>query len=113
MGMYDTIHCTYDLGPGFWRKSLQTKDLNCGMSEYWLSPIGELYEIDYSDTQDFVDGSNTLLWRPNGIHGKVRPHLITTTIEVYPAKWDCKYAPFPSCQIVLYDGKLVKVVRRL
>ena len=54
MGMYDTIRSSYDLGPGF-QKELQTKDLECLMVDYWISPSGRLYEIDYSGTSDFVD----------------------------------------------------------
>ena len=49
MGMFDTIRSSYDLGPGFWNKELQTKDLTCTLSVYWISPNGELFEIDYSE----------------------------------------------------------------
>ena len=115
--MFDTVRSSYDLGPGFHR-DLQTKDLECCMCEYWIDPTGKLFEIDYSGTHDFLDVVKDKRWPvyktvPNGNHGKVRPVYIFKVIEVYPAKWDCKYAPFPSCQVVLYDGKLVKVVRRL
>ena len=50
MGLFDTIKSSYDLGPGFQRE-LQTKDLYNCCAHYWISPIGQLYEIDYSGTQ--------------------------------------------------------------
>jgi len=112
MGMFDTIKCNYDLGPGFWNRTLQTKDLDCLMVDYWLDPAGKLFEIDYSGTQDFVDVPddemnmpwNTFKWVPNGNHGKVKPIYITKIILVYPSVWDCKYAPYPSCRVRFENG---------
>lgn len=112
MGMFDTIRCNYDLGTSFWNRTLQTKDLECLMIEYWLDPAGRLFEIDYSGTQDFVDLSddemdapwNKFKWVPNGSHGIITPVYITKSIRVYPAVWDCKYAPYPSCMVHLKDG---------
>ena len=43
MGMFDTIRCGYDLGAGFYNRDLQTKDLECFMGEYWLTPSGQLF----------------------------------------------------------------------
>ena len=103
MGMFDTIRSSYDLGPGFWNKDLQTKDLVCMLSEYWISPNGELFEIDYSGTVDWGPDLKTV---SNGNHGKVRPTIITREIEVYPANWDVKYAAFPTLKITFIDGVL-------
>ena len=110
--MYDTIYCSYDLGPGFHNRELQTKDLDCLLSEYWLDPAGKLWEIDYSNTADFREVSDwaTSPWVPNGNHGKVRPVNIYCTIEVYPTRWDVKYAPYPSLQLSFRDGILERVV---
>ena len=120
MGMFDTIRSSIDLGPSFWYRDLQTKDLECLMNEYWISPSGQLYEIDYSHTADFVefgeddpryDPKRNFLnfgWIPNGQHGRVRPVYITRTIEVYPCKWECHYAPFPRINITFIDGVLRK-----
>ena len=55
MGMFDTVRSSYDLGPGFWMRDLQTKDLECLMCEYWIDPLGQLFEIDYTGTQDFLE----------------------------------------------------------
>ena len=120
MGMFDTIRCSYDLGPGFWNRQLQTKDIECLMIEFWLDPAGRLFEIDYSGTQDFVDileEEMTAPWNtfepvPNGNHGKVRPYYLTKTIKVYPSVWDCKYAAYPTCQLLFKDGIMTEVLNR-
>jgi len=117
MGMYDTIYCSKDLGAGFWNRELQTKDLDCLMAEYWISPSGQLFEIDYSGTQDFVenpDNDNAFwragLWKPNGNHGHIRATRVTKVIEVYPTHFDCKYAPYPRLHLYLKDGILQEVI---
>ena len=110
MGMFDTIRCSFDLGPGFWNRDLQTKCLENFMTDYWLDPKGRLFEIDYSGTSDYImDDTEAYGYRltPNGNRGKVRPTAITKYIEVYPAKWDCKYAPFPRQTIHLVNGQLI------
>jgi len=106
MGMFDTIHCNYDLGPSFHNRDLQTKDLECFMSEYWLDPSGQLWQIDYSGTQDFIDRDPFPMWEPNGNHGKVKPFYITKDIEVYPAEWNAHYAAYPRQTITFVEGKL-------
>ena len=116
MGMYDTVRSSYDLGPGWLNKDLQTKDLECFMNEYWISPAGQLFEIDYSGTQDFVitenDTSIQSLFKtkPNGNRGVVRPVFAFKVVELYPAKWDAHYAKWPSCHVHFWDG-MIKEVR--
>jgi len=110
MGMFDTIRCSFDLGPGFWNRELQTKSLENFMTEYWLDPKGRLFEIDYSGTTDYIMDDNELFGyrlTPNGNHGKIKPTAITKYIEVYPATWDCKYSPFPRQIIHLINGQLI------
>jgi hypothetical protein len=121
MGMFDTIKSSYDLGPGY-TKELQTKDLSCSMSHYWIDPLGRLYEIDYGGTSDFVtiDPSDVeysqihkwlnFKWVPNGQRGKVRPVYHYGVVEVYPSNWDCKYSPYPSCKIFFRYGVIEEVV---
>ena len=104
MGMFDTIMCSYDLGPGFWNRPLQTKDLLNMMDEYWLDPKGRLWQYDYSGTYDY-DGK----FRPvkNGRRGAIRPHLLTHSITVYPAKWDSKYCAFPEVIVSFCSGVII------
>jgi hypothetical protein len=109
MGMFDRIHCTYDLGPGFYNKTLQTKDIECMMAVFWLDPGGHLYEIDYSGTSDFVEDPDQFLGfghKKNGNHGKIRPFYFTGDVEVYPENWDCKYAAYPRQKITFLWGEL-------
>ena len=114
MGMFDTIHCNYDLGPGFYNRDLQTKGLECLMVEFWLDPVGQLWEIDYTGTQDYIDvpeEERTAPWNifdivPNGNHGRIKPYPITTTIEVYPACWTAHYAAYPRQNITFIEGRL-------
>lgn len=116
MGMFDTIRCSYDLGPGYLNRVLQTKDLDCCMSEYWIDPAGRLFEIDYSYTHDFVDVPeekmtapwNTFEWVPNGRHGKIRPVYLFKVIEVYPREWNAHYSKWPRCHVLFRDGVIVE-----
>jgi len=104
---YDTIRCCYDLGPGFWNHLLHTKELSQTCGCYWITPAGELYEIDYTGTQDFTDDDQKP-YRANGNRGRVRPVNITTTIRLQPAKWDAYYAKCPICHVTLYNGKIAQ-----
>ena len=103
--LYDTILCHCDIGSGFWRRSLQTQDLDGWCGTFFLDPAGRLFEVDYSDTQDF-SREDPKGYVPNGLHGKVRPYYATKSIEVYPTKWDAHYAPFPRMMLTFVDGKL-------
>ena len=122
MGMFDTIHCSYDLGPGFYNRDLQTKDLECLMADFWLCPRGYLYELDYAGTSDFVElfpgdvGYHetatwaNFRWISNGNRGRIKPYRITDYVEVYPACWTANYAAFPRKRIHFIDGKLNGIV---
>lgn len=117
MGMFDTIRCSYDLGPGFYNKELQTKDLICCMVEYWITPSGQLYELDYTGTQDWIDvpeEERTRVWNtfkliPNGSHGKIKPVYLFDTIEVYPSEWNAHYAAFPRLKVHFDNGIIQSV----
>jgi hypothetical protein len=122
MGMMDFVRSSYNLGEQFTETRLQTKDIEEGyggtMSQYWISPNGYLYLIDYSHTADFVElkegdeGYNDVMpllnfqWIPNGTHGKVRVHPITKYIEIYPEKWDGEYKDWPRLKLHFRYGVL-------
>ena len=89
MGMFDYLRSSYYFGEDF-KGQCQTKDIEDGiggtMSQYWISPDGQLYLVDYSHTADFVELQEgdepekkffNFRWIPNGTHGKVRPWNIT------------------------------------
>ena len=108
MGMFDTIRSSYDLGPGYLNRDLQTKSLDCMMKDYWIDPYGRLFDIDYSHTQSFCKDKPG--FKPNGNHGKIRPFYFNGDIEVYPAKWDAHYASYPRCNI-LFIGGIIKQIK--
>ena len=125
MGMMDFVRSSYDLGEQFTNTRLQTKDieeycLGGTMSQYWISPDGVLYYVDYSHTADFVElkkddegyseklgGLLNFQWIPNGRHGKVRPWMITKYVSVYPEQWDGEYQKWPTLKLHFKYGKLI------
>ena len=90
MFYHDTVHCSYDLGTGFWNRLLHTKELSQTRSCYWISPAGELYGIDYA-----------------GERGRVKPVSICSTIKLQPSKWDAHYAKCPTCIVTFMCGKII------
>jgi hypothetical protein len=107
MGMYDNVRNSYKpLGKDFLGQN-QTKDIGSTMSQYWISPGGNLYLIDYSDTADLVeveDGFLNFHWVPNGTHGKVTPCSITSYVVIYPEGWRGDWFSMPRCRIHFRDG---------
>ena len=122
MGMMDYLRSSYDLGEQFTNTRLQTKDIEDGiggtMSQYWISPDGVLYYIDYTHTADFTiineddeDYNKTHKWRnfkwvPNGNHGKISPCMITKYVEVYPEQWEGAWEDWPRLKLHFRYGKL-------
>jgi hypothetical protein len=122
MGMMDFVRSSYNLGEQFTETRCQTKDIEYGiggtMSDYWISPDGCLYLIDYSHTADFVElkegdeGYNDKMpllnfrWIPNGSHGKVTPYLLTKYIEIYPEKWSGECEDWPRLKLHFRYGVL-------
>ena len=124
MGMFDYFRSSYYLDESFVDVICHTKDIEDGiggtMTQYWLSPDGQLYRIDYSETADFVElkegdegyqeGKLALLnfqWIPNGTHGRVTPmYGLTKYITVYPESWDGEWEHWPECRIHFKGGVL-------
>jgi hypothetical protein len=109
--MYDNIRNNYDIGPGFNNRILQTKNICTTpmMRNFWIDPAGQLWEINCDGTHDFCEGANNTSgfgWIRNGNHGRCSPVYLSSSITVYPEKWDCKYAPFPECKLLFRDGIL-------
>lgn len=118
MGLYDEIRSSYNLGEHFTNVEMQTKDLACVMTKYWIAPDGSLYELTYRETHDFVEiGEDderydpkvlflNYEWVPTGKHGKVEPCYVSDYVEVYPAQWKGSYEDWPRCRIHFKLGKL-------
>jgi len=119
MGMFDYVRSSYDLGEHFTNTRCQTKDIDNTMTDYWLSPSGQLYIIDYSHTADFVElkegdeGYNAEVplfnfqWIPNGNHGKVSPLYLTRYVSIYPEGWGGEWKEWPTLKLHFRYGKLV------
>ena len=121
MGMFDYVRSSYPLGEYF-SGNCHTKDIEDGiggtMSQYWISPDGQLYLVDYSHTADFVELKEgdegysdkmaflNFRWVPNGTHGKVRPWNITKYVLIYPENWEGNWEDWPECRIHFVDGKI-------
>ena len=118
MGLYDEIRSSYNLGEHFTNVEMQTKDLACAMTKYWIAPDGCLYELTYRDTHDFVtieesderyESEKLFLnfeWIPTGKHGKVEPCYVSDYVEIYPSQWKGDYDAWPRCRIHFKLGKL-------
>lgn len=124
MGMFDYVRSSYNLGDQFTNTELHTKDIEEGiggtMSQYWISPDGILYYIDYSHTADFVElkegeegysdrlgGLFNFQWIPNGNHGKVTPWMLTKYVEIYPSTWEGRWEDWPRLKVHFKYGKLM------
>ena len=55
MGLFDRVRCSYPINEHFNNNMLQTKGLSNSLAEYWISPAGELFEIDDYKAADFVE----------------------------------------------------------
>lgn len=127
MGMFDYFRSSYDLGPGFTDTICQTKDFERAiggtMSNYWLSPGGHLYVMNYRDTHTFeiieegdIEYKESLKflnyrWVPTGNHGKVQPFRLTAYVEVYPEQFSGKWEDWPKMKLHFNSGKLVEYRR--
>lgn len=111
--MFDYVKSSYNLGEDF-SCPCQTKDIeNClggTMTQYWISPSGQLFMIDYSHTADFVEDPNPKFsfikfrWVPNGTHGRVSPVYLTKYVTIYPEKWDGNWKERPEVMIHFKNG---------
>lgn len=118
MGMFDTVRSSYPLLGGELDLELQTKDLECLMLHYWLSPAGELFQVDACSAFNGVvvpEGERehpwqTVRWEPSGEHGVVRPVRSTVLMHVVSARWDGPWQERPEACVYLRDGVVVERV---
>ena len=114
MGMFDTVRSSYKILGCPFDHEMQTKDLMCSMAHYWISPVGDLYEISMRDTADYVMKPesdrrgpwDTIGWSLNGNRGRV---LITPWwggVLVYPTQWDGPWQDRPCANLWFKDGRI-------
>ena len=119
MGMFDTVRSSYPLLGEELDLELQTKDLDCLMHHYWLSPAGELFQIDSCCAFNGVVVPEaerewpwqTVRWEPNGEHGVVRPVRKTVLMHVVSARYRGPWEEMPEAIVYLRDGQVVERVK--
>lgn len=94
MGLYSIIHSSFNrLGVEFLGE-FQTKDLESLMEEYWLSPSGELFFLNYSGCfeafvnefpKNFLDH---IRYEPTGSHAKLEPCAYNGVLTMYTGRND-------------------------
>ena len=115
MGMYDNIISSYPLGDRYTGVQCQTKDIDPEwygtMSQYWISPNGELFIISFTDVFEFVRSENRPFGFdrvPTGKHGRVRPVELTSYIHIYPEKESLAEVNWRKLRLHFIDGKLME-----
>lgn len=116
MGMFDYLHSSLHLFDDESDKDLQTKDFECSMSNYWLNPHGQLYQVNYLNTYRLIENAKSTDWRdffkwqPTGNKGVVTPYMKTTLARVYPSKWNEKDGDWPELHLYFRFGQLKEIV---
>lgn len=100
MGMFDSMR--YD------GHELQTKELDCFMSRYWIDPAGYLWKVDYSGTSEIVrETPATGLWPlkrvPTGEKGRVKHVPLTGSVRAYNGDGI-------DYDLIFFKGRLVLVL---
>ena len=93
MGMFDTVHSSYPLIDSETDRELQCKDFDCIMQSYWISPAGQLFEVNFRHAFTCKEKPITkrktrwdrVIWEPNGLNGFVRPDFRTCMARLYGA----------------------------
>lgn len=119
MGMFDTVRSSYPLISAEADLELQTKDLDCLMRDYWISPAGQLYRIDTSAAYDAVEIKEELRERPwqliewvrNGRHGVVAPENTTALVTLYPGRVLDGEQEWPWVKAYFKNGVIQEVLR--
>ena len=117
MGMFDRVRSSLPVFGGVSDHTLQTKDLEGLMFDYWISPAGELFQVDLSHTCDLYqvpEGKRKHRlhiwdWRPNGNRGTVRPVRVEGPVIVYPSKWSLDTARWPHAELYFEAGVIQSV----
>lgn len=94
MGMFDEVRSSYPLISPEADVLLQTKDLDCLMQHYWISPAGQLYRVETCRAYDAQEVAEELRespwqlikWVRNGKHGSVTPDFRTALVTLYPGQ---------------------------
>jgi hypothetical protein len=92
MGLYSTIYSSFDRLGHDSIGEFQTKDLESLMEEYWLSPMGELFFLNYSGCfeafvndypKNFLDH---IRYEATGNHAKMEPCSYNGVLTMYTGR---------------------------
>lgn len=92
MGLYSTVYSSFDKLGVNGIGEFQTKDLESLMEEYWLSPKGELFFLNYSECfQAFVNDFpknflDHIRYEPTGSHAKMEPCTYNGQLTMYTGR---------------------------
>lgn len=110
--MFDEVISHYKpLGERFTGKYLQTKSLDNIMSNYWISPAGELFKEDLADSMEIVEVESVdedvfpWVWMPTGKNKKLSPVYHNGSVIVYPGHDDDK--EYIEACLLFKDGKII------
>lgn len=115
MGMFDDVRSSYPLFSPEEDQSLQTKDLDCVMTHYWIDPAGQLFEVSNRDAFDaYIDEVvqprwRAFQWKPNGRRGHVRPDYRTALVKLYPSTWEGGWQDWPEKHVYFRHGRIAEV----
>jgi len=118
MGMFDTVRSSYPLIDPEADLELQTKDLDCLMNQFWISPVGQLYRVEFCSAYDAVEISEELRqspwqmiqWLRNGKHGSVTPDYRSALIRLYPGRVMADQQ-WREVKVYLRHGNVVEILR--
>lgn len=113
MGLFSTVinQCPV-LGEEFMGE-LQTKDFECLMDTYWLSPSGRLFKIEWAGAYEFEENPEStrwydkFQWKKTGKHGKLKPYRRSVVARFYPA---CGAGDWKEIHVFFQGGVLKSVL---
>ncbi len=117
MGMFDTVRSSYPLIDEITDRDLQCKDFDCVMTNYWISPEGQLFNVNFRDAFTYREKPvvqrrfvwDKVVWEPNGDHGHVSPDYRTCMARLYGAA--PKEGPWSEALVYIKHGLIKDVVR--
>lgn len=106
MGLFSTVYNSCDLfGPDF-LGDLQTKDLECLMDYYWISPRGELFKVDGYGVFDEGSPGGGFRRLRTSCNVVLRPYYTTALVRLY----GMKQSDFIETAGFFKLGKLTQVI---
>jgi hypothetical protein len=104
MGLFSTVYNSCPMLGQEFLTDLQTKDLECLLDYYWISPVGELFRMDAYSYFDNLDPK--IFKRRSFSKLALRPHYVTRLIRLYCVN----NSGFVETYAFFRLGKLIEVI---